>query len=82
MFAARQSYSHLMNVGLGDLATWNAAEFVDRAVTWATDSDRLKACRLDLRSRMTKSPLCDGPRFAHHLQNLLHDAWRAACAAR
>jgi predicted O-linked N-acetylglucosamine transferase (SPINDLY family) len=76
-FAARQSYSHLMNAGLDDLATWSAAEFVERAVSWATDPKRLVLCRLGLRSRVKQSPLCDGPLFARHLQDLIANTWRA-----
>ncbi len=81
-FAARHSVSHLSNVGLHDWVTDSADDYVERAVTAATNIEQLAAIRSGLRSQMLASPLCDAPRFGRNLGAGLRQAWRGACADR
>ncbi len=75
-FAGRHQLSHLHNIGLPELIAGDQDEFVELAVSLATDLPRLAAIRASLRPRMAASPLCDGQRFAANLAALLHDVWQ------
>jgi protein O-GlcNAc transferase len=76
-FAGRHSLSYLSNVGLADeFAARDLSHYVELAVRWANDLDRLAEVRASLRQGMAASPLCDGKRFAANLMGLLRDAWR------
>ena len=79
-FAGRHSLSHLANVGLEDLVAQSPEDYVARAVNWTSDWDWLAELRRGLRSRVSASPLCDGPRFATHLLGALRGIWREWCA--
>jgi predicted O-linked N-acetylglucosamine transferase (SPINDLY family) len=74
-FAGRQSLSHLSNIGLTALVARDHEEYVEMAVALATDLPRLAEIRTGLRERVANSPLCDGPRFARQLGDLLHHVW-------
>ena len=71
-FASRHSYSHLSNVGLGEMVGKNMDDYVKIAVELAHDLDRLSAIRTKLRAQMAASPLCDADQFTLDLE----DAWR------
>jgi protein O-GlcNAc transferase len=79
-FAGRHALSHLTNVGLTETIARDGDEYVELAVSLATDLPRLAALRAGLREQMARSPLCDGLRFAQHLMALLRDVWRRWCA--
>jgi predicted O-linked N-acetylglucosamine transferase (SPINDLY family) len=70
-FHQRISYSALMQCGLEELCTFDAATFVERAVEVATDHDRLRLWRHGLREVVAASPLCDQERFVHQFQEML-----------
>jgi predicted O-linked N-acetylglucosamine transferase (SPINDLY family) len=75
-FASRHSLSHLSNVGLTETLARDQQDYVERAVALAHDLPRLAALRARLREQMAGSPLCDGPRFARNLLQLLRRIWR------
>jgi predicted O-linked N-acetylglucosamine transferase (SPINDLY family) len=75
-FASRHALSHLSNVGLTETIAHDLDEYVELVVSLAGDLPRLAALRGGLRQRMAVSPLCDGPRFARNLVELLRRAWR------
>jgi len=77
-FASRHSLSHLSNVGLTETIAHDLDEYVEMAVSWASDGPRLAGLRAGLRERMAASPLCDGERFAAELSLLLHTVCEAA----
>jgi predicted O-linked N-acetylglucosamine transferase (SPINDLY family) len=54
-------------------------EYLCLAMGLADDLSRLAKWRAELRERMARSPLCDGPRFAGNLMNLLRGIWREWC---
>ncbi len=78
-FASRHALSHLSNVGLEELVADNWQDYVTRALNVARDLPRLSRLRAELRGRLVRSPLCDGPRFAGHLQKMVRDCWRTWC---
>jgi predicted O-linked N-acetylglucosamine transferase (SPINDLY family) len=75
-FAGRHSLSHLSTVGLTETIAHDLDAYVELAVALAADLPRLAALRAGLRQRVARSPLCDGPRFAANLAQLLRQAWR------
>jgi len=81
-YMSRQSLSLLKTVRLADAVAEDQADYVDRAVGWATDLARLAAIRAGLRAQTAASPLCDGPRFAQDLMDVLRHVWRRWCADR
>jgi predicted O-linked N-acetylglucosamine transferase (SPINDLY family) len=78
-FASRHSLSHLSNVGLTETIARNLDDYVELAVSLATDLPRLAKLRMGLRDRMATSPLCDGNRFASNLMRILRGIWRQRC---
>jgi predicted O-linked N-acetylglucosamine transferase (SPINDLY family) len=78
-FASRHSLSHLSNVGLTETIALDLDDYVDIAVSLATDLPRLAALRSGLRSRVASSPLCDGMRFAQDLMHILRGIWQQWC---
>jgi len=78
-FASRHSLSHLSNVGLTETIARTLDEYVELAVTLASDLSRLASLRAGLRERIAASPLCDGKRFAANLMHVVRDAWREWC---
>jgi predicted O-linked N-acetylglucosamine transferase (SPINDLY family) len=81
-FAARQSYTHLLNAGYGEFAAMTEDDYVDRAATLAGDLPRLAALRRDMRARVIASPLCDGARFTRGLVAAYRAMWADYCAAQ
>jgi predicted O-linked N-acetylglucosamine transferase (SPINDLY family) len=75
-FASRHSLSHLSNVGLTETIAHDLDEYVELAVVLAADLPRLSGLRAGLRQRMAASPLCDGKRFATHLESILRAVWQ------
>jgi protein O-GlcNAc transferase len=74
-FASRQSYSHLSNVGLSELCARDVPDYIDRAVLWASDPNRLAQLRNHLRQQLLDSPLCNTRKFASHLTDALESMW-------
>ena len=84
--AGRAGWSQLNNLGLPELAAFDAAAFVDIACGLAADLPRLADLRQGLRARMAASPLMDGQRFARAMETiyeqLLQGATRQATGTR
>ncbi|TDP63957.1 tetratricopeptide repeat protein [Roseateles toxinivorans] len=76
---SRQGESLLQNLGLSDWVAADEDDYLARAVAHASDLPALAALRAGLRERLLRSPLCDAPRFAGHLDALLRQAWRGWC---
>lgn len=78
-FASRMSLSHLVNIGLGELAAADLPGFIDLAAGLAGDLHRLADLRAGLRPRMAQSSLCNGRLFADNLMGLLRQVWQEWC---
>jgi protein O-GlcNAc transferase len=76
-FAGRHSTSHLINAGCGQFVAEDLAGYMDLAVQWANDIEKLAALRSTLRDQVSRSPLCDADQFAADFLNLLRTAWAA-----
>jgi protein O-GlcNAc transferase len=77
---SRQTSSMLRQVGGEEFIARTRDEYVELAVRWAQQRDRLAAVRASLRERMRVSPLCDGARFTRNLEAALRRVWRRWCA--
>lgn len=78
----RQGVSLLRCIGLEDWIAVDTEDFVARALKHASDLGRLAALRTTLRHKMACSPLVDSPRFARHLENILHELWLCRIQAK
>jgi predicted O-linked N-acetylglucosamine transferase (SPINDLY family) len=73
--ASRQTVGFLDLLGLGGCAARSTSEYIRCATELAADPDRLTTLRHSLRSRMTKSPLCDGALFTPTLEAAFRAMW-------
>jgi protein O-GlcNAc transferase len=71
----RGGWSQLNNLGLPELAADSDDAFVKIATELAADLDRLARLRRDLRERMRRSPLMNGPHFAANFEQTLRRLW-------
>ncbi|HEX4209291.1 MAG TPA: hypothetical protein VHY56_02780, partial [Candidatus Binataceae bacterium] len=55
------------------------AAFVNAAVALANDWPRLAMLRQELRTRLERSPLMDGPRFARNMEQIYRHVWARFC---
>ncbi|MDN7852700.1 O-linked N-acetylglucosamine transferase family protein [Burkholderia seminalis] len=75
-FVTRRGDRFLSHIGESILHTLGMPEwiadgddaYVAKAAAFANDLPRLAAVRAGLRERLLRSPLCDAPRFARHLE--------------
>ena len=74
-FLSRQGVGLLMNVGLPDWIAVDSKEYVERAVSFASDIPSLVLLRRTLRQRVLSSPLVDAQRFSDSLRGALHTLW-------
>jgi len=77
--AARVGATINQALGLDALVAADEAGFVKAAAGLAADVDRLARLRLELRDRMRRSPLCDGPGFARKFESALRVIWKDWC---
>jgi protein O-GlcNAc transferase len=75
----RYGASILSNVGLADLVAYNVDEYIDIAVSLATDLDRLASLKSVLRERMLASPLCDGAGYTKAMEDGYRRMWKTWC---
>ena len=71
--------SILTRANLADLVAETKADYVEKAVAFANDLDRLSALRRDLRSRLRMSPLCDSDAFTRDVEAAYREMWRRVC---
>ena len=75
----RGGLSQLHQLNLRELAAESDRAFLDAAVALGSDLPRLAALRRELRSRLERSALMDGARFARNIETAYRDAWRNYC---
>jgi predicted O-linked N-acetylglucosamine transferase (SPINDLY family) len=78
-FLSRQGIGLLMNAGLPEWIAADADDYVARAVSHASDLQRLAALRGGLRQQVLASPIFDATRFAHHFEAAMRGMWREWC---
>lgn len=75
---ARQGASLLSAAGLDEWVVANRREYIDRAIDYAHDTQRLLHLRNTLRDTLEKSALCDGPLFARRFEEAMWQMWGQA----
>jgi predicted O-linked N-acetylglucosamine transferase (SPINDLY family) len=76
---SRGGASILSNIGLPDLVTTAADQYIRLATELAGDRQRLADLRSTLRQRMRQSPLCNAPQFARDVEAAYREMWRWWC---
>lgn len=77
---ARSGLSLLSGLGMGEWVAASRGDYVAKALQCAQDVGRLAALRAELRGRLQRSLLCDGPAFVAAFEKLIRHAWRQWCA--
>lgn len=72
---SRQGASFMTAVGLENWVAIDQADFVKKAVSFASDLVGLSHLRSQLRTQMLQSLVGDGSRFAKNLEQVLHNMW-------
>ncbi|HEY9627465.1 MAG TPA: O-linked N-acetylglucosamine transferase, SPINDLY family protein [Coleofasciculaceae cyanobacterium] len=74
-FAARNSYTMMMNVGIPEGISWNNDEYLEWAIRLGTDA----ALRQDIAYRLNRSrhtsPLWNGQQFARDMESAYQQMW-------
>ena len=73
---SRVGVSLLTHVGLTDWITSSVDEYIDKAVTWTRDFEKLKRIRSSLRDKMRRSPLLDAGLLTLSLENAYKTMWK------
>ncbi len=78
--SARVGASLLNAVGLGDLVGDDVPGYIDIAVRFASERERMAAMRPVLRAQMAASPLCNEKQFMKGFESAVRSLWREWCA--
>ncbi|MEZ5584093.1 MAG: hypothetical protein R3F37_16345 [Candidatus Competibacteraceae bacterium] len=78
-FPARVCASLLFAIGLSELVTGQAEDFINKAVHWASRGDRLAELRSRLDNNRRNFPLFDTERHTRHLERAYELMWTAEC---
>ncbi|REK05447.1 MAG: tetratricopeptide repeat protein [Planctomycetota bacterium] len=82
VYASRFGGSVLANVGLEELIASDVEQYIDLAVAWAGDLERLARERAELRQRMAESPLLDFEGFTREVEQAYRQMWVTWCRER
>ena len=74
-FAARNSYSMLMNAGVTEGIAWTDEEYVEWGVMFGLNPDLRDRVRWKLRQSKRTSPLWDAKQFTRDLETVYHQIW-------
>jgi predicted O-linked N-acetylglucosamine transferase (SPINDLY family) len=78
----RASASILSGVGLGETIATTTGGYVDTAVDWAGDVQRLRTVRAGLRDRLRGSPFCDHAAYSAAVEAGYRGFWQRWCKTR
>lgn len=70
----------LKQVGMPDLVTTEKDQFVEIAKFFAQRPDILISLRKSLRTRLSESVFCDGPKYMRGVERAFAEMWRRYCA--
>ncbi len=71
----RMSATILHTLGLDDFIATSRAEYVEKAIYWARNTDDLNSLRLTMRDRMLESELLDGRNMARAMEDAYRQMW-------
>lgn len=78
-FLGRQGVGLLQNAGLPEWIANSSDEYLNLAISHASDWGRLARLRKSLRESLLTSPIFDAADFAYHFEKLLRDTWQKWC---
>jgi predicted O-linked N-acetylglucosamine transferase (SPINDLY family) len=81
-FISHLGESILHNVGLADWIADTTDDYVEKAVAFASDLEKLSYLRESLRDQLIISPVCDATRFAGNLEDAFRGMWKEWCAKK
>lgn len=74
-FAARNSYTFMMNVGITEGIAWTDEEYVEWGIKLGTDAKLRQEIKWKLMQSRQNSPLWNGKQFAHEMENAYRQMW-------
>ena len=74
-FAARNSYTMMMNAGITEGIAWNDQEYVDWGIKFGTDENLRKQVFWKLKESRKTSPLWNAKQFTQDLENAYKAMW-------
>ncbi len=77
--ASRVGASILTHLQLTELIAQSPKDYIATAFQLATDPSRLRKLRLDMRSKLTNSPVCQPHAFAHQIETTYRRLWHLWC---
>ncbi|HYX12801.1 MAG TPA: hypothetical protein VE944_00230 [Nostoc sp.] len=75
-FAARNSYTMMMNVGVTEGLAWSDEEYVEWGVRLGKDAALRQQIAWKLRQSRQTSPLWNGKKFAREMENAYQQMWQ------
>jgi protein O-GlcNAc transferase len=78
-YHSRQGLMLLTNLGLPELIAKTPQQYVEIAMSLAADIHRLAGLRENLRDRLSRSPMGDGPGFTRELEAAYRQMWVRWC---
>ena len=81
-WVGRVTESILTTTGLPELVATTPEAYVEIAAALANDRPRLQGLQAGLRAKVMASAFCDGPGFAHDVEEAYRGMWRQWCARR
>ncbi len=78
-FAASNSYTMMMNVGITEGIAWTDEEYVEWGVRLGSDVQLRQQVAWKLRQSRHTSPLWNGKQFAHEMENAYTQMWELYC---
>lgn len=75
-FAARNSYTFMMNAGITEGIAWSDEEYIEWGIKLGTDENLRKKVRWKLRQSKKTSPLWNGKQFAREMEKAYQQMWK------
>ncbi len=78
-FAARNSYTMMINAGITEGIAWSDQEYIDWAIRLGTDESLRKQVFWKLKKSRKTSPLWDAKRFTKDMESTYMQMWKIYC---
>ena len=75
-FAARNSYTMMMNAGITEGIAWSAEEYVEWGIRLGTDTKLRQEVSWRLRESKKTAPLWNAKRFTKHMEEAYQQMWK------
>ncbi|AFZ48659.1 hypothetical protein Cyast_2716 [Cyanobacterium stanieri PCC 7202] len=74
-FAARNSYTYMMNAGITEGIAWSEEEYIEWGIKFGTDENLRKEVSWKLRQSKKNSPLWDAKQFTKDMEKAYQQMW-------